>query len=159
MPSSSTICGERVDLFDARELRFVDDQDVDAVATQPVDVRREVAARCDRLGEGFDADPTRHHPLVTAVTEGPQRDVASALAQLPAELQRERRLTGRHGSVGEGQFWHGPLVVDSNDQRYRRRRLDSGPRERGESRICALGRLWCMDYTVRPIAYIRNDRS
>src|ERR1035438_2963642 len=82
--------GEGVDLFDARELRFIDHEDVDAVSTESCDVGREVAARNDRFGARFDTDPTRHHTGVAAVPEGPQGDVTSSLTQLPTELQGQR---------------------------------------------------------------------
>jgi len=42
--------GEGVDLFDTRKLGFVDHEDIDAVATEPLDMWREVCAGRDRLG-------------------------------------------------------------------------------------------------------------
>src|ERR1700722_5618782 len=109
---------ERVDLFDTRELRFVDHEDIDAVAPEPFDMRREIGARQDRLSTRLDADAARHHTGVASIPESPKGHVASTRAQLPAQLQRERRLARRHRSISKGKFRHEPLVVASDDQRY-----------------------------------------
>jgi len=106
--------GEGVDLFDTRKLGFVDHEDIDAVATEPLDMWREVCAGRDRLGAGLDADTTRYHSIVASVAERPQSDVASTLAQLPT-VATPASTYPPHGPVGKGEFWHGPLVVDSKD--------------------------------------------
>ena len=49
---------QSVNLFHARELRFVNDEDVDTVALESSDVRREITPRLDSFGAGFDADTT-----------------------------------------------------------------------------------------------------
>jgi hypothetical protein len=96
--------GHRVDLIDAGELHFVDHEDLGDVREEHLDRFGEVATRFHRPGPGLDADAARHHPVDAPVAEDPRFHVAAALSELPAELQRQRRLARGHGPVGKGGF-------------------------------------------------------
>ena len=71
---------ERVDLFHAGELHFIDHQDPDVVGEELFNRPRKICVRFDGFSFGLDADAARHHALGAAVAKGPQGHVAAALA-------------------------------------------------------------------------------
>jgi hypothetical protein len=84
--------GELVDLGKRRELHLVDHENLDASSEEFVDVRVECDTGLDGFGRRFDTNPTRHHSVVASIAERPERNVTSAFAKLPAELESESRL-------------------------------------------------------------------